>query len=274
MRVPRFDGQVVLITGASSGLGAALARECARQGAHTVLVARRAERIEALARELTSDGRRSLAVAGDVTRDGDLERAVDLARTEFGRLDVAIANAGFSVGGRLIDLTLEDYRRQFETNVFGVLRTLYAAIPELRKTHGRIVLIGSLLGMIPIPGGTPYCMSKFALTALSEGLSHELAAGGISVTHVLAGFMDTEIYQVDNRGEHTARPSGRTPPKWLLVSADQAARQILSAAYRRQRMKIIATHAKAGIFVQRHVPGFFHFVISRAIRKAGFRRRS
>jgi short-subunit dehydrogenase len=270
----RFDGQVVLITGASSGLGAALARECARQGAYTVLMARRAERIEALARELTSGACRSLAATGDVTRDGDLERAVALARTEFGRLDVAVANAGFSVGGRLVDLTLEDYRRQFETNVFGVLRTLYAAIPELRKTHGRIILIGSLLGVIPIPGGTPYCMSKFALAALAEGLSHELAADGISITHILAGFMDTEIYRVDNRGVSGAETSGRTPPKWLLLSADRAAREILSAAYRRRRMKIITTHAKTGIFFQRHLPGLLHFVISRAIRKAGFRRRS
>lgn len=270
----RFDGQVVLITGASSGIGAALAREFAREGAHTVLMARRAERIDALALELTNGGRRSVAAAGDVTCDGDLERAVDLARTEFGRLDIAVANAGFSVGGRLIDLTLEDYRRQFETNVFGVLRTLFAAIPELRKTRGRIILIGSLLGIIPIPGGTPYCMSKFALAALSDGLSYELAADGISVTHILAGFMDTEIYRVDNRGVRSQEPSGRTPPPWLLVSADRAARQILSAAHRRQHRKIIGAHAKAGIFLQRHVPGLLHFAISHAVRKAGFRRRS
>ena len=136
----RFQEQVVLITGASSGIGAALAREFARQGAHIVLMARRAERIEALAEELSGGGRSSLAITGDVTRDGDPERAVDLARSKFGRLDVAVANAGFSVGGRLVDLTLDDYRRQLETNVFGVLRTLYAALPELRKTQGRIVV--------------------------------------------------------------------------------------------------------------------------------------
>src|SRR5690348_15112144 len=115
----RFDGQVVLITGASAGIGAALAREFAREGAHLVLVARRVERIEALAAELTATGRRSVAVAGDVTRDGDLEQAVELARREFGRLDVAVANAGILVRGRLVTLTLEDYRRQMETNIFG-----------------------------------------------------------------------------------------------------------------------------------------------------------
>src|SRR5579864_6500589 len=104
----RFEGQVALITGASSGIGAALAREFARQGAHTVLLARRMERIDALAKELTNGGRRSLALGCDVTRAGDVERAVELAGSEFGRLDVAVANAGFSVAGRLLELDLED----------------------------------------------------------------------------------------------------------------------------------------------------------------------
>src|ERR1022692_2443154 len=133
----RFDGQVVLITGASSGIGASLAREFAREGARTVLVARRVERIEALAAELTTGSRRSGAVAGDVTRDGDLERAVDLARREFGRLDVAVANAGILAGGRILDLTLDDYRKHLETNTFGALRTVMAALPALQETRGR-----------------------------------------------------------------------------------------------------------------------------------------
>lgn len=269
----RFQGQVVLITGASSGIGAALAREFAHEGAHTVLMARRAERIEALAGELSGGGRSSLAITGDVTRDGDLERAVDLARSRFGRLDVAVANAGFSVGGRLVDLTLEDYRRQLETNVFGVLRTLFAALPELQKTQGRIVVVGSLLGMIPIPAGTPYCMSKFALAALCDGLSQELAPQGVSVTHILAGFVASEIYQVDNRGVRLEAPTRRTPPAWLLLSPAQTARQIVSAAYRRKRTRIVGLHARIGIALQRHFPGLVYFAISRAIRRAGYARR-
>jgi NAD(P)-dependent dehydrogenase (short-subunit alcohol dehydrogenase family) len=264
----RFDGQVALITGASSGIGAALAREFAREGAHTVLLARRVERINALAGELSGAGRRSLALAGDVTRDGDMERAVALARKEFGRLDVAVANAGFSVAGRLLDLTLDDYRRQMETNVFGVLRTLVAALPALQETRGRIVLIGSMFGTMSIPGGTPYCMSKFALAGLAGGLGLELAPYGVSVTHVMAVVVDTEIYQVDNHGLHTDMPPRPPPPKMLRLSADRAARQIVSAAYRRRRTYILPVHARMGIFLQRHFPGLAYFVISRATRKA------
>jgi short-subunit dehydrogenase len=264
----RFAGQVALITGASSGIGAALAREFAREGAHTVLIARRAERIEALARELNSGSRRSLAIGGDVTRDGDLERAVDLAGREFGRVDVAVANAGFSVSGRLLDLTLADYRRQLETNVFGVLRTLMAALPVLRETRGRIVLMGSMFGMMSIPGGTPYCMSKWALGGLSDGLRQELEPYGVSVTHIMAGVVDSEIYQVDNNGIHRDAPPRHPPPKMLMMPADRAARQIVSATYRRKRYCILPGHAKMAVFLQRHFPGLVYLAISRATRRA------
>lgn len=263
----KFDGQVVLITGASSGIGAALAREFAREGAHTVLVARSAQRIESLARELTGSGIRSVAVAGDVTRDGDLEIAVARARGEFGRLDVTVANAGFSVKGNFQELTLNDYRRQMETNLFGVLRTLYAALPELETSRGRIVLIGSLLGALSVPSGTAYSMSKYAMASLAEGLSYELARRGVSVTHILAGFMDTGIYNVDNDGVRHEKP-GRQPPAWLMLRADRAARQIVSAAHRRKRSQIITGHAKALIFLQRHFPRLVYFSISRAVRRA------
>ena len=264
----RFEGKVVLITGASSGIGAALAREFAREGAHTVLLARRVERVQALAQELSAGGRRSLALAGDVTQQGDVELAVELAQKELGHLDVVVANAGFSVSGRLMDLTLDDYRRQMETNVFGVLRTLLAAVPALRETQGRIVLIGSMFGTMSIPGGTPYCMSKHALAGLADGLGLELAPYGVSVTHVMAGVVDTEIYQVDNQGLHTDKPMRPPPPKMLRLPADQAARQIVSAAYRRKRKHILPVHAKMGIFLQRHFPGLAYLAISRATRKA------
>lgn len=271
----RFQGQVVLITGASSGIGAALAREFAREGAHTVLMARRAERIEALAQELSGDSQLSLAITGDVTREDDLNRAVELARGRFGRLDVAVANAGFSVGGWAVDLSLDDYRRQMETNVFGVLRTVFATVPELRKTRGRLVVVGSLLGVLSVPLATPYCMSKFAVAALCDGLSLELAPEGVSVTHILPGFVASEIYQVDNRGVRLDEtPPQRTPPAWLLVSPTLTAKRIVSAVYHRKHTQIVSFHAKVGIALQRHFPWLVRFCMSRAVRKGAARGRS
>ena len=257
----RFEGQVVLITGASSGIGAALAREFAREGAHTVLVARRVERIEALAAELTAGGKRAVAVAGDVTKDGDLERAVELAHSEFGRLDTAVANAGILVTGKLLTLTLDDYRKQMETNTFGALRTVMAALPALQETRGRIVLIGSLLGMVSVPGGTPYCMSKFAMNGLSDGLSLEMEPFGVSVTQVMSGFVDTEIY--DNA------PLRRPPNKWIALRADQAAVRIVAAVYRRKRCLVLPWPTKMAILLQRYLPWVVHLALRRAFHKAG-----
>jgi short-subunit dehydrogenase len=199
-------------------------------------------------------------VAGDVTQDGDMEQAVEQARKEFGRLDIAIANAGILVRGRLVTLTLDDYRRQMETNTFGVLRTVIAALPSLRETRGRIVLVGSLIGMVSIPGGTPYCMSKFALNGLADGLGHELAPDGISVTHVMSGFVSTEIYdKVRLR---------RPPHKLIVLTPDQAARRIVAATYRRKRQLILPWPTKMAIFLQRHFPWLVYMAIDRAFRKA------
>ena len=163
----RFAGQVVLITGASSGIGAALAREFARQGADLALLARREDRLRGLAREIEAGGHRALALAADVTIDGDVERAVLATRTAFGRIDVAIANAGFGVVGPVERLALDDYRRQFETNVFGVLRTVQATLPSLKATRGRLAILGSVAGYIATPGSSPYSMSKFAVRGLA-----------------------------------------------------------------------------------------------------------
>src|SRR6185437_8476236 len=114
-----YSGKTVLITGASSGIGAALARQYAKEGANLVLCARRADRLNDLASELSRGSARALAVEADVSQDGEMERAVSEAVREFGHLDVVIANAGFSVAGRFDRLTLEDHRRQFEVNFFG-----------------------------------------------------------------------------------------------------------------------------------------------------------
>ncbi|HVN05081.1 MAG TPA: SDR family NAD(P)-dependent oxidoreductase [Bryobacteraceae bacterium] len=257
----RFEEQVVLITGASSGIGAGLAREFAREGAHVVLVARRAERIEELAAELTAAGKRAAAVAGDVTRDGDLERSVEVAHREFGRLDVAIANAGVLTTGRFESLTLDGYRKQIETNTFGALRTAYAALPALRETRGRLVFTGSLLGLVSVPACTAYCMSKFALSGLADGLSHELAPRGVSVTHVLFGYVDTEIYA------HSPLP--RKPGRWLSLTAEQAAPRVVSAIHRRARRYVLPFPTRMAILADRLFPGVIYSIIGRVYRRRG-----
>lgn len=262
-----FQGKTVLITGASSGIGAALAREVARRGADVILLARREERLRALASEIEALGRRAVAVACDVTRDGDVERAVAAARERTGGLHVAIANAGFGVPGRVDEIGIEDYRRQMETNFFGVLRTLYAALPDLLKNRGSFVAIGSVSGHVPTPTTSAYCASKFAVRGLIESIRPELAGKGVAVTLVSPAFVESELRLLDAAGRI---PEGaRDPiPRWLVLPAGAAARQIAAAIAARKGEVIVTGHGKAAVFLYRHAPWLVRATIAIGMRRA------
>ena len=166
------------------------------------LTARRRELLESLAQRIAVAGApKPLVAECDVARDGDTERAVVETVRQWGKLDVVIANAGFGVVGALKKLSVEDYRRQFETNIFGVLRTLYAVLPEIEKAKGNIVIVGSVSGWVSSPGASPYTMSKFAVRALASSITPELRLSGVKVTLISPGFVASNIRRVDNHGE-------------------------------------------------------------------------
>jgi short-subunit dehydrogenase len=248
-----LSGSVTFITGASSGIGAAVAREAARQGSDVVLTARRQDRLEALASEIEDMGRRALVACCDVTRDGDLEAAVARAQQTFGHIDYVIANSGYGVVGPFASLTMDDYRRQFETNLFGVLRTAMATRDQLIASRGSLVIMGSVNGFVPIPGSSPYSMSKAALHMLALTLRQELRPHGVGVTLVAPGFVKSEIRQVDNLGVRHPHARDRVP-SWLSGSAEKTARQLLRAARSRRRVKVTTAHAQLGVFLERHFP--------------------
>jgi short-subunit dehydrogenase len=255
-----FIGKAVFITGASSGIGAALAREFAHHGAELALAARRVDRLEALAAELRAHGRRVLVVRCDVTRDQDLVSASAATVAGLGRIDVVVANAGFGVVGPIDRLTLDDYRRQFETNVFGVLRTVLATRSELRRTRGRLVIVGSVSGHVALPGASPYAMSKFAVRALAQALDFELRPAGVSVTLVSPGFVETELHQVDNRGVRHPDVAPRAPA-FVRTSAEHAARRIVRAVSRRRREVVITWLGHLTVRVQRYLPALFNWAV-------------
>jgi NADP-dependent 3-hydroxy acid dehydrogenase YdfG len=264
----RFADRVVLVTGASSGIGAAVAREFARQGGDLVLAARRLARLEELAAELRATGRRAIAIQCDVTQDGSVEQAVARGLETLGRLDVVVANAGFVVAGPVERLTLEDYRRQLETNVFGVLRTARAALPALRASRGVLVIVGSVSAHVATPGGSAYAMSKAAVRALAGALRGEVAAAGVGVVLVSPGFVESEIRRVDNRGVFHPHARDRVP-RWLVVPADRAARAIVRAAGRRRREAVITGHGKLLVLLARLCPSALAFLLERGQRASG-----
>jgi short-subunit dehydrogenase len=251
--MPSLLGKTILITGASAGIGEALAREAARQGARVVLTARRAERIERIASELASDGAEALAVRCDVNVQSEVEQAVAQAVGRFGGVDVLMANAGFGVQGQLAELSLDDYRRQFETNVFGVIRSIQVALPELRQRRGAIGVVGSANGYLSLAGWSPYCMSKHAVRSLCACLRHELAPEGVGVTHLAPGFVESEFRKVGNDG--TLRAGAREfVPGWLIMPSAEAARAMLKAVLARRGEAVITRHARLVVQLERHAP--------------------
>lgn len=260
-------GKVVVITGASSGIGDALAREYAARGARLALLARRMDRLEDICRTIADSGGEAFAARADVTVDGDVEAAIAEAERRYGRVDVVVANAGFSVSGPFERLSLEDYRRQFETNVFGVLRTAYAALEPLKRSRGSFAAVGSVSGYLSVPGTTPYSMSKYAVRALCEGLWAELDKHGIAVTHVGPGFVASEIRQVDNTGVWQPDRSDFVP-RWLAMSSQTAARHIANGIQRRRREVIVTGHGKLAISAVRHTPGLFFSLAKRMQNRA------
>jgi len=267
-----FSGKVVLITGASSGIGEELAVQLAQQGALLTLAARRTDILGQLAQRLTHDmGSRPLVIECDVTRDGDIENAVAETVRARGRLDIVFANAGFGVAGLFTRLSLADYRRQFETNVFGVLRTLYAALPEVAKARGHLVITGSLAGWVATPGTSAYAMSKFALRALANSITPELAQLGVALTLISPGFVESNIRRVDNHGRLHADAREPIAP-WLVMSRRKAARQILHAVARGRREAIITSHGRTLVLVERFAPWIIRAVGRRmASRGRGYR---
>lgn len=272
-----FRGRAVLITGASSGIGAELAWQLGQAGAQLTLAARRKELLEKLAKRIVDaprahgDKAAPLVVQCDVTQDGSLQKAVEESVRHWGKLDVAIANAGFGVVGPLKKLTVEDYRRQFETNVFGVLRTIYAALPEIEKSKGNIAIVGSVSGWAATPGASPYNMSKFAVRALANAITPELRLSGVKVTLISPGFVASDIRRVDNQGafhEQAKEPM----PAWLIMPTDKAVRQILRAIARGKREAIITGHGKALVLLERFMPWVIRAVSRKmAAGRGGYR---
>jgi short-subunit dehydrogenase len=256
----KFLGKTVFITGASAGIGAGLAVEFGREGANVVVAARRREQLATTVARVQETGSQALAAICDVTVPDTLRQAVAEAVQKFGGIDIAIANAGFGVSGLFCELTVDDFRRQFETNFFGVLNTIYAVLPHLKNSHGRIVLMGSVLGRVGLPVCSAYSASKFALNGLAENLYYDLSEEGVKVSWINPGLVQSDFARVDNQGVYHA---GREDPRplWLTMPTAKAAAQMVRAIYRGKTEIVITGHGKLILFLSRHFPNLWRFVL-------------
>ncbi len=189
-----IEGKVIVITGASSGLGEAAARHLAAQGAAVALGARRAERIDAIANELNADGGKAIAIPTDVTQYDQVKRLVDSAVQAFGRIDVMINNAGLMPQSPIGRLKIDDWNRMIDVNIKGVLYGIAAALPYMKEQKsGHIINVSSVAGHKVRPATAVYGATKHAVRALSEGLRQEVKPWNIRTTIISPGAVDTEL---------------------------------------------------------------------------------
>jgi short-subunit dehydrogenase len=241
--------RVILITGASSGLGEAVARACARDGARLALAARREDRLRALASELEEVGGAALAVPTDM-RDPAAIRAMAAATlARFGRVDALVANAGLGYSFPVVETTEAQLREQVEVNLLGVIRSAQAVLPAMRATgRGHILAMASVSAGIAMPGAAIYAASKAGVVAFCEGLRREVGPHGIAVTAILPGFIASPM---------TANVPFPMPP--ASVVGDAVARLIRRP---RWRMVIPAWYAPL-MTLNRLAPGLFDVVARR-----------
>jgi NADP-dependent 3-hydroxy acid dehydrogenase YdfG len=254
---------VVAITGASAGIGRATALRLAKEGAALALCARRRERLDEVAGDITKGGGRALAIAADVTSEPDMRRFVAGTVERFGRLDVMMCNAGFGVYGAIDTIPAEQLRHIVDVNYLGTCYAVRAALPVFRRQQsGHVIIVSSIVGRRGVPYMGAYAATKFAQVGLGECLRAELAGSGIHVTLVFPISTETEFFSV-----MTAKSGFATRAAGPRQTADDVAAAI-AAAIRRPVPEVYPHRLSRGLTVLNAVaPGWTDRLVQRWGRK-------
>lgn len=249
-----LEGRVVIITGASSGFGAAAARLFAKEGCKVVLAARRLERLEKLAEEIRAAGGEALPVSTDVTQHDQIQAMVQSTLAEYGRIDVLFNNAGF---GRLDWFeTLDphqDIQAQINVNLLGVVWTARAVLPQMyEQGRGHIINMCSIGGWAAPPLYTVYSAAKFGVRGFSEALRRETTPLGVEVSTVYPGGSTTEFQK--HVGDNKAKKRF-TSPQWLKVTPEEVAGGVVGLAKRPRRRLFLPWVMWLSVFFNSHFPG-------------------
>jgi len=263
---PVLSAQIVLLTGASEGIGRALALELAQQRLCLVLAARNGERLDEVRRECEARGSNALSVPTDLLDPRQRQSLIDATLARFGRLDVLINNAGATMWSRLDALAdLAVLERLIDVNYLSAAHLTALALPWLKRTQGRLVAIASLAGFTGVPERSGYAASKHAMVGFFESLRIELDGSGVTVTIVAPDFVRSEIHKRATGPD--GRPLGASPMQQeRIMSAEQCARLIVPAIEQRRRLLIMSRRGRLGRWLKLLAPRLVDRIAAAAIR--------
>lgn len=264
VNLKKLNEQVIVITGASSGIGLVTARQAAQQGAKLVLAARSEEALNQLCAEITQSGGQAIYVVADVCQEADVQYISQVAQQHFGGFDTWINNAGVSIYGKLEQVPVEDMRKLFETNFWGLVYGSLEAAKHLKSKGGAIINVGSILSDVTAILQTIYSASKHAVKGFTDGLRMELEMDGapVSVTLIQPSSIDTP-YTVHAKN-YMDREAQHGPPAY---APDTVARAILHAAGTPERSIVVGGGGRAFIGMQRWTPALFDQYMEKAFAK-------
>ncbi len=257
-----FQNKIVIITGAGSGIGRSLAMELSKRGAVVVISDINTERIEKVKNELDETGGKVSALTLDVSDYNAVNEMVKDTVAEQGHVDYMFSNAGIAIGGEVRDITINEWRKTIEVNLFGVINCVDSVYPIMVKQgRGHIVNIASIEGLIPLPGHLSYTASKFGIVGLSHGLRTEGAALGVNVSVVCPGYVDIPIFQ-ESELVNLDREKILKLLDWISpISPDECAKKILTGIRHNKGILVIPLRAKILWYLYRFVPKLIFKII-------------
>ena len=256
-----FKGKVVLITGASSGIGQASALQFAKQGANIVLVARNKEKLDKVAQNLKKFQVSVFVSQCDVSNKDQVEIMSKQVLEKFGSVDILVNNAGFAIYGSVSKLSIEEIESQMKTNYFGMIYCVKNFLPNMiKKNSGHIVNVASVAASFGLPGIASYCASKFAMLGFSEGLKHELKGTGVGITVVSPIMVRTNFFD---------HPSFEKMPKYspTSISAETVAKAVIKAANSSRLEIIVPSVVRGAVWMKETFPFFINPILGSAFKK-------
>ena len=257
-----FENKVVVITGASSGIGEAAAEQFAKKGANLVLVARRKEKLEQVEKNLSKYSVKILICVCDVSDKEQVKQMAEKTIETFSKIDILVNNAGFVIYGNVKELSIEDIESQMKTNYFGTIYCTKSFLPHfLKQNSGHIVNVASVGASFGVPGIASYCATKYAMLGFSEGLKHELHNTGVGVTVVSPIQVRTSLFDHPSFKNFTLNATG------ISLSSETVANAIIKASNSSRLEIVVPSFVRIGIWFKQTFPFLINPIIGSAFRK-------